>query len=88
VAGCHVLFLAASQTRRLGDLLQMIGSGPVLTVCDSAVAAERGCTIGFIVSDSRVGFDINTASAAKARVNISSRVLALARKLLDGKRSG
>ena len=66
----------------------MVGNQPVLTVCDSAAAAERGCTIGFIVSDSRVGFDINTASASKARVTISSRVLALARKLLDAKRSG
>ena len=87
VGGCHVLFLAASQTRRLDELLQMIGNQPVLTVCDSAAAAERGCVIGFIVSDSRVGFDINTASASKARVVISSRVLALARRLLDPKRS-
>jgi hypothetical protein len=88
VTGCHVIFLGASHTRRVGELLQMVGNQPVLTVCDSAAAAERGCTIGFIVSDSRVGFDINTAAASKARVTISSRVLALARKLLDAKRSG
>jgi hypothetical protein len=88
VAGCHVLFMSASQTRRLGEVLEMIGSQPVLTVCDSAAAAERGCAIAFIVADSRVGFDINTASAAKARVVISSRVLALARKRLTATRSG
>jgi hypothetical protein len=86
VAGCHVVFLAASQTRRLGELLQMVGQQPVLTVCDTAAAAERGCAISFVVNDSRVGFDINTASTSKARVVISSRVLALARKLLDDKR--
>ena len=88
VSGCHVLFMAASQTRRLGEVLEMIGNQPVLTVCDSAAAAERGCTIGFIVADSRVGFDINTASASKARVVISSRVLSLARKLLKETRTG
>ena len=86
LAGCHVLFLAGSQTRRLGEVLQVVGNQPVLTVCDSATAAERGCAIGFVVADSRVGFDINTASASKARVVISSRVLALARKLLNDKR--
>jgi hypothetical protein len=85
VSGCHVLFMAASQTRLLDAVLEIIGNQPVLTVCDSAAAAERGCTIGFIVADSRVGFDINTTSASKARVVISSRVLALARKLLTGK---
>jgi YfiR/HmsC-like len=88
VLGCHVVFLAASETRRIGELLQQIDQQSVLSVCDTTAAAERGCVIGFMVADARVGFDINTASASKARLSISSRVLALARKRLDGPRSG
>jgi hypothetical protein len=70
---CQIAFVADN---RLGELNDMAGK-PVLTVTDGPTGGPRGI-IQFAVVGGRVRFFIDQASAQQRRLNISSRLLALA----------
>ena len=69
---CQIAFIAANRIDQLADL----AAKPVLTVTDSA-SGHRGI-IHFVFVGGRVRFFIDQASAERRRLNISSRLLALA----------
>jgi hypothetical protein len=70
---CQIAFVSDN---RLGELNDMAGK-PVLTVTDGRNGTPRGI-IHFTVVAGRVRFFIDQASAQERRLNISSRLLALA----------
>jgi hypothetical protein len=76
--GCHVLYLAETNSRAVAEALRAVRGAPVLTVTDDArQKAVRG-VIHFEVSDNRVRFHIDDQAAGENRLTISSRLLALA----------
>ncbi len=52
---------------------------PILTIGDSPNFARRGGIINFILVDDKVRFEINVEAAKQANINISSRLLSLAK---------
>jgi YfiR/HmsC-like len=76
---CHILFIGASESNRLPQILIRLRGVPVLTVGDLAGFCESGGTINLVVSDNRVQLEINPAAAERARLLVSSRLLSLAR---------
>ena len=78
VRSCHVLFIAASQARRFGEIADTVAGSSVLAVGESEGFAERGGMINFVVEDNRVRFEINPSTAARSRLRISSKLLQLA----------
>jgi hypothetical protein len=77
--GCHVLFISASEEKRLPQLLASLHGSTVLTVADMDHFVESGGMIQFLIEDSRVRFAIDVGAADRARVKISSKLLSLAR---------
>jgi hypothetical protein len=75
---CHVVFLAASETRRMSDVTSTVVSRGLLIVGESDGFAERGGMINFIVQENHVRFQINPAAAARAGLKVSSKLLQLA----------
>jgi hypothetical protein len=75
---CHVVFLAASETRRMSDVTSIVASRGLLIVGESDGFAERGGMINFILQDNHVRFQINPAAAERAGLKISSKLLQLA----------
>ena len=75
---CHILFVAASEERQLAAILHKVGSSHVLTVGETRDFAASGGIVNFVVTNYRVGFQINVAAAQRARLRISSRLLRLA----------
>lgn len=76
--GCHLAFVAAAY----GDarsVLQAAMGRAVLTVGEAANFLEAGGIVRFVVVDGRVRFDINVPSAAAGGLELSSRVLQVAR---------
>ena len=77
---CHILYLGES-----GDLLvrsaEMLRHRPVLTVSHSGIGAYDAAMIIFVVDHGRIRFDIDDATALSSRLTISSKLLALARKV-------
>ena len=83
IKSCHVVFIAASEERRIPELLRAAAKLPVLTIGDSDGFAEGGGMIGLINADNRVQFEINNEAARRANLKIGSQLLRLARLVKD-----
>ncbi len=81
--GCQILFIAASERRRLKSILDGLQSEPVLTVGDVPGFCESGGVVNLAVSENRVQLEISPAAAERAGLELSSRLLSLARIFRD-----
>jgi len=82
-AGCQVLFISRSEREKLPQILTAVGDAPVLTVGDTNGFADRGVIINFVLEGSKVRFEINTDSADRAWIKISSKLLQLAKWIVS-----
>jgi hypothetical protein len=74
----QIVFVAASEERRLASVLAPYCRTPVLTVSDIDRFAERGGVIGLVMQGQAVHFVINRTAAEEARLYVSSQLLHLA----------
>jgi uncharacterized protein DUF4154 len=82
LAGLHVLFIGEAEGARLGDILAAAKSHAVLTVTESENAISSGSMINFVGEDQKVRFDVALPAAERVQLRISSRLLAVARKVV------
>jgi hypothetical protein len=75
---CQMLFIGTPGKKTLSDILQAIGTKPILTIGDSKGFAENGGIINFILTDGSVRFEINPQAGERAGLKISSKLLQLA----------
>lgn len=83
VKRCHILFLR--ETGKL-DLIELLGAArnlPILTVSDIDKFTSLGGTIWLFEDNGRIGFDVNRRGERRSRLQIDSRLLRLARNVLD-----
>lgn len=80
---CHLLYIGASEWPHLGPILRASEREHVLTVADMDGFVQRGGMIGLVTLDNRVGFDIHLGEVRDAGLEISSRVLGLARQVIE-----
>jgi hypothetical protein len=76
---CHLLFISRSEKDRLPALLNQLKGSSVLTVSEINGFAERGGMINLTVSNKSVKVEINQAAAEQAELQISAKLLKLAR---------
>jgi hypothetical protein len=81
---CQVLFLGTAEKKTLAAVLGRLKGEPILTVGESENFAQGGGIIGFFLEENKVRFDINLDAAARARLKISARLLALAKTVIGG----
>jgi hypothetical protein len=81
VAGCQLLFIPQSEHAHLSSYLQQANHLSVLTVSDLERFASSGGMIGFYEEDSNVRFEINLETIQKRRLQLSSYLLNLARRV-------
>lgn len=84
---CQVVFVAASESKRLPEIIDRLQNTSVLLVGESDGFAEAGGAIQFTLEDNRVRFTINTDVADRAGLKFSSKLLALARIVRDAPNS-
>jgi uncharacterized protein DUF4154 len=77
--GCQMIFVSASEERRLANILSALQGRPVLVVGESEGFASAGGMLGFALRESRMAIEINSAAARQARLKISSQLLSLAK---------
>jgi len=80
---CHILFIGAAERRRAPAILQKLGAAPILTVGESDDFLATGGTINLAIHDKKVSVEVNLASANQARLQISSKLLNVARVQKD-----
>ncbi|MCB0072662.1 MAG: YfiR family protein [Caldilineaceae bacterium] len=81
-SGCHVLFISASEQRYLRPLLREHSGRPVLTVSEIGDFAALGGVIGLVSNNRRLAFEINTETALRSSLTVSSQLLKLARRVV------
>ena len=76
---CRILFVAASEKKRVAPILSAVRGAAVLTVGEFEGFLEEGGGVNFAVENDRVRFDVNLRAARQAGLLISARLLNLAR---------
>ena len=82
VAGCHVLFIPKTERDRLPELAARVAPTGVLLISEDLPAISDRIMVNLVVIDDRVTFDVNLIAAEAARLQISSRVVKLARHVI------
>ena len=85
---CHVLFISASEKKRLPSVLATLSGSSVLTVGDMDHFIESGGMIQFVMEEKRVRFAIDVGTSSQARLKVSSKLLSLARTVTGVERVG
>jgi len=76
--GCHVLYLSGADARLTQQVTQLLRGLSVFTLSDFERFAVMGGVANFVVDNGRLRFAINVDAVRRARLQISSRMLALA----------
>ena len=82
---CHVLFVCPSEKKVSKRLVAALGDAAILTVGDTSGFLEEGGMINFLVEERKVRFEIGLAKARSAKMDISSQLLRLAKRVDEGK---
>jgi hypothetical protein len=80
---CHILFISASESSAVAEILGTLKTKPVLTVSDSDQFAEQGGMIGFVMSDNKIKIAVNTKSITSAGLRVDAQLLEIALKVID-----
>jgi hypothetical protein len=84
-AGVHLLFIGGSEKGHIRDILQRVGTSSVLTVSDVGGFCDNGGVIELVVSNDRLRSEVNLAAARRVNLQVSSKLLALAKTVRDPK---
>lgn len=81
IKGCHVLFIGLTESYPVQQALQAAQRTSVLTIGDMAGFLDRGGMINFIFDQSRIRFEVNLKASQGARLQLSSKLLNLAKSV-------
>ena len=77
--GCHILYLSGVTASHAATLVAGLRDAPVLTISDVEGFTQLGGIAQFFFDHGQLRFSVQPESARRARLQISSRLLGLAR---------
>ena len=80
---CNALFVNSSQGRQSKRLMEALRGTSVLTVGETDEFLREGGVIAFVLEEDRVQFQISRRAASEAGLFISSKILNLAKRVVD-----
>jgi hypothetical protein len=90
VKDCHILYVSSSEVSRSAEAIHLTKNMAVLTIGETPGFAKHGGIINLTLEDNKIRFEVNVDAAKEADLNISSRLLALAKivqQSADGKKA-
>jgi hypothetical protein len=78
VQDCQMLYISASESKRLNSILAALDNRSILTVSDADDFASRGGMIKLATENNKIRFRINVEAARAAKITISAKLLQLA----------
>lgn len=78
---CHMLVLGSGDRERWGQIKRDLAGTHVLTVSDDSSISQDGAMIALSMVNQRIGFDVDIKAARSARLQLSSKLLRLARSV-------
>jgi len=76
----HIIFVPGPEGRRGVPIIEATNKRPVLTIGESDQFIELGGMISLFFDEAQLAFEVNPQSAQKAGLEISSKLLRLAKK--------
>lgn len=76
---CQILFLSEEDRQRIPTILSSVDGTPVLTVTDVQGLVGKGAIIGMSIKNHHIIFEIDSITAKKSRLHLSSKLLNLAK---------
>jgi len=83
VRACQILFVSRSESGRYAPLLGAVMNAQVLTVGETPDFLQAGGAVCFSLDKETLQFEVNLAAASGAGLKVSSRLLALARRVVN-----
>ena len=81
---CQVIYISASEEKRLKDIFKAIGNSSILTIGDSKKFVDKGGMIGFVKKQKkRIGIEINNVAVTRANLEIRSMLKRIAVRIID-----
>jgi YfiR/HmsC-like len=84
---CQILFVSESEVKRYAQVLRIAQGQSILTVGETSDFLGAGGMLSFVFESGSLQFEINLAAANAAHLRVSSRLLALARRVLNNPES-
>lgn len=78
IGKCHILFINTPQP---AEAIKALGNRSILSVGDSDNFARSGGVIRFLLEQGKIRLEINMTAAKQANLNISSKLLRLAKTI-------
>ena len=83
LCGSHIVFVAGGAMDKLQTITVSAEGRPILLVGNAPDFLERGGMINFVVVKNRIRFDINIKNSHRAGLEISSKLLKVARSIIQ-----
>ena len=83
LSGLHVVFIGRADARRVTAAIEASKGRPALTITETTDGLKLGSVINFVVVANKVRFDVALPPAEASRLKISSRLLAVARTVVE-----
>jgi len=78
IKGCHILYISASESGKLDQVVSQAQSQSVLIVTDKPGLAKQGAAINFVEVDGKIKFELNQGSAESHGLKVSGSLTSLA----------
>lgn len=75
---CHILFVPASKSSLLPEVIAKINSQPILLVTEENGLGLKGSNINFIMKEGKLAFELNQTTINKQNLKVSNELSRLA----------
>jgi hypothetical protein len=83
IRGCHILFVSSSELPHYSKVIAVTQGSNTFTVGETTDFLSAGGMLSIAVGREAIQFEVNLASAREAHFRVSSRLLALAHRVVD-----
>ena len=83
VRGCHILFVSSSELSHYSKVIALVQGTSTFTVGETADFVAAGGMLSISFEKEAIQFEVNLGSAREAHFRVSSRLLALAHRVVD-----
>ncbi len=79
---CHVLFIGSAESKYCKEIIDIVKDSSVLTIGENKDFLDTGGIISFVMEQKKVRFGVNLIAAEQAELQIRSKLLRLAKKVI------
>jgi hypothetical protein len=81
--GCQIIFVSRSEEKRYAIILDAARAGGGLTIGETQNFLDAGGMMTLLTDGASPGFEVNLEAVQAARLKVSSRLLALAKRVMN-----